>query len=170
MKSLKRILLFLLLLAVGLVIFSMVQLVMGPENPIQVGLNLFYYFSLLLALIGLRFSVIGRERLHPAVLILTLVMMGLMTYEWLYPHSILAVGNISLGLFALQFGWVLMLLVKTEGIASKFVQLLIVLTSISIASLAFLKLENGMMYTLVGGLLALSALTTLIFLFSRKTS
>lgn len=166
----KRILLFLLLLVVGLIIFSMVQLVMGPENPVQVGLNLFYYFSLFLALIGFRLSLIGREGFHPAVLILTLLTIGLLTYEWLFPQTILSIGNISLGLFALQFGLVLMLLVRTEGKGSRLVQMIIALTTILIASLAFLKLENELSYAIGGGMLALTCIAALIFLFSRKTS
>lgn len=170
MKSLKRILLFLLLLVIGLLIFSLVQFMMEPENPIQIGLNLFYYFSLLLALIGLRVSLIGSQRAHPVVLLLTLVLIGLSTWAWLNPQSILSTGHLSLGLFALQFGLVLMLLVKSEGKWSKIVQFILALSTLLIASSAFLKLENELLYTVAGCVFALSAIGTLIFLFSRKTS
>ena len=170
MKPMKRLLLILLLLVVGLIIFSFVQLILDSENPIQISLNLLYYFSLLLALLGLRFSLIGNQRWHPIVVVLTFLLIGLATWEWFNPQAILDLGHFSLGLFALQFGLVLMLLVKTEGKGSKAVQLVLGITSVVIASLAFLKLENEMIYTLGGGLMALSTLTTLIFLFSRKTS
>ncbi len=170
MKPLKRILLFLLLLVFGLMIFSVVQIVMVPENPIQIGLNFVYYFSLLLALIALRFSLIGTSRMNPIVLVLTLLLIGFVTWEWLNPQAILGVGHVSLGVFALQFGFVLMLLVKTEGVRSKITQFILAITSIAIASFAFLKLENELIYTIGGALLALSALSTLIFLFSRKAS
>ena len=170
MMSIKRILLILLLLVVGLLMFSIVQLFREPEKPVQVGMNLFYYFSLLLALVGLRFSMIGNHRLHPAVLVITILLSGLLTYEWLYPREILSIGNISIGLFALQFGLVLMLLVKTEGTASKVVQLIIAATTLLIASISFLKIEHELTHTVAGGLLALASISTLVFLFSRKVS
>jgi hypothetical protein len=170
MMSIKRILLFILLLVVGLLIFSLVQLMLGPENPIQTGLNLFYYFSVLLALVGLRVSLIGSQRVHPAVLVLTLLITGLLTWEWMNPQSVLSLGHVSLGLFSLQLGLVLMLLVKIDGKGSKLVQLIIALTTLTISCMAFLKMEHEWVYSIGGGLLALTSISTLVFLFSRKAS
>ncbi len=169
MKGIRILVTVLASLALILCGWSIYSLGSKEESKIEAGLNFIYFASLLIAFFSFRISLSKDRHVHPVVLILALLIVGLSTYVWFDAPKLLSLGRINLGLIALLIGVTLMILVKSDSKLSKVTQLCVGITALLLTCATFLQIEQSVIYTIGMVGLALSTILLIIALALQKS-
>ena len=170
MKQLKLVSTLLSIACLGLSIWSIAEITNLADGIVEDSLNFIYFVCLFIACVSFRISLGYSQRINLIIALLSIAVIGLSTYTWIYPTKLLTVGKITLGIIPLLIGTTLMLVVKSSSKWSKGVQLAVGFISIVSSSCVFLGVCNHLLYLILFVGFILTVLIVLIFLLFEKSS
>lgn len=150
--------------------WSIYALTQDGADMVTSFLNLLYFLSLLIAILCFRLSLGYSNKINLVIGMFSLGVIGSSTYTWMNPDELVESGKITLGLLPLLLGTTLMLIVKAHSATSKFLQLLIGLTSVTISACVFLGISTPIIYTIAVCGLGIITLFVLAYLIIARTN
>ncbi|PHR31497.1 MAG: hypothetical protein COA38_07840 [Fluviicola sp.] len=170
MKRVRIIASTLSLIAFLLCAWSLFELFQEGDDLVGTSINLVYFFTLLISFLCFRISLGYSTRINPIIAGLSIAIIGLGTYTWIYPPELLTLGKITLGLIPLLLGTTLMLIVKAASKWSRVLQLLLGVIAVTLSSCVFLGVNETLIYTFALAGIILASLSVVAYLIFARTS
>lgn len=170
MKQLKLVSTLLSVVFLGLSVWSIAKMTNLADGIVEDSLNFIYFVCLFIVCLSFRISLGYSQRVNFIIALLSIVLICLSTYTWVYPAELLVVGKITLGMVPLLIGTSLMFVLKSSSKWSKGVQLTVGTMSAVSSSCVFLGVSSHLLYSILFVGFILTLLVALIFLLFEKAS
>lgn len=170
MKQIRLIGFILSSIALLLCFWSIISLAQEGADIVGETLNFLYFGTLLIALVCFRISLGYSNKTNLVIAALTLGVISSSTYTWMNPSELLITGKITLGLIPLLLGTTLMFIVKANSKTSKFLQLLIGFTAVTLSTCVFIGASAAFVYSVVLICLVIVTLSVLAYLIFARTN